>query len=62
MANIYRVVRVVENINQLENEVNTLLNEGWKLVGGITTATAVGDDGLGPIPTLVYLQAMSREE
>jgi hypothetical protein len=62
MTHIYRVVRVVEKIDELEKEVNRLLDEGWKLVGGITTATAVGDEGYGPIPTLVYLQAMTREE
>jgi len=62
MANIYRVVRVVENITELEMEVSALLNQGWKLAGGITVALAVGGDYVGPVPTLVYLQAMTREE
>ena len=59
MSNIYRVVRVVENITELEKEVTALLNDGWKLAGGITVTLAVGGD---PVPTLVYLQAMIREE
>lgn len=62
MANIYRVVRVVENITELEKEVTALLNDGWKLAGGITVTLAVGGDYTGPVPTLVYLQAMTREE
>ena len=62
MANNYRVVRVVENITELENEVNKLLIQGWKLAGGIAVALAVGLDYAGPLPTLVYLQAMTREE
>jgi hypothetical protein len=62
MANNYRVVRVVENITELESEVSKLLIQGWKLAGGITVALAVGGDYTGPVPTLVYLQAMTREE
>ena len=58
----YRVVRVVENITELEKEVAALLNDGWKLAGGITVTLAVGGDYTGPVPTLVYLQAMIREE
>ena len=62
MSNIYRVVRVVENITELETEVTALLNDGWKLAGGITVTLAVAGDYTGPVPTLVYLQAMIREE
>ena len=62
MENIYRVVRVVENITELETKVAALLHDGWKLAGGITVALAVGGDYTGPVPTLVYLQAMTREE
>ena len=62
MATTYRVVRVVENITELETEVTALLNAGWKLAGGITDTLAVGGDYAGPMPTLVYLQAMTREE
>ena len=61
MSNIYRVVRVVEDITDLEKEVTALLNDGWKLVGGITVTLAVGGDYGGPLPTLVYLQAMTKE-
>jgi hypothetical protein len=42
MANNYRVVRVVENIIELEAEVSKLLIQGWKLAGGITVTLAVG--------------------
>ena len=62
MANIYRIVRVVENITDLEMEVTALLNDGWKLAGGITVTLAVGGDYTGPMPTLVYLQAMIKEK
>ena len=62
MANIYQVVRAVENITELEKEVSARLNEGWKLAGGITVALAIGADNGDPVPTLVYLQAMTREE
>lgn len=62
MANNYRIVRVVENITELESEVSKLLIQGWKLAGGITVALAVGGDYTGPVPTLVYLQAMTRDE
>jgi hypothetical protein len=61
MANNYRVVRVVENIIELEAEVSKLLIQGWKLAGGITVTLAVGGDYTGPVPTLVYLQAMTWE-
>ena len=61
MANIYRVIRVVEDITQLEKEVTALLNDGWKLAGGVTVTLAVGGDYTGPMPTLVFLQAMIKE-
>ena len=61
MPNNYRVVRVVEDITELEKEVSKLLIQGWKLAGGITVALAVGGDYPG-VPTLVYLQAMSWDE
>jgi len=62
MASNYRVLRVVEDITELEREVSALLNQGWKLAGGITVTLAVGGDYAGPVPTLVYLQAMTRDE
>ena len=54
MAAIYQVVRVVKNIIELEPEVTALLNDDWKLAGGITVALAVGGDYTSPVSWLQF--------
>ena len=63
MAHHYKVVRIVDDVNELENQVKASLDEGWRLAGGIAVSTTIVMDQAGsPVPTLVYLQAMSKEE
>lgn len=56
----YKIVFSLESITDLENQVNAMIGQGWRLQGGLAITSHVFD-AIGPSPTLIYCQAMVKE-
>ena len=55
------IVVYKDQLPEIEQEINKLLNEGWKLCGGISMAYKHEHSGQAHVPGhIVYAQAMEK--
>jgi hypothetical protein len=58
----YKVVKVLNEVEKLEEEVNKLLSEGWQLYGDLSAVASISQTADNKATTTyLYTQVMTKE-